>query len=159
MEIRNRNKFLGIDDYDDRGNVKTGLFLQFALVYFSRFLLYGPISLLAGRGLRYDVSFLTDVSPALMIASIPTTVMLFLLMVRRSVTRGRVIETLFKNGKMIMLGSGILQIILVVYDNFLFSNPSKLSNILLTGLFFNFLMVFLVWKSERINLVFREIKN
>ena len=57
MEIRNRNKFLGIDDYDDRGNVKTGLFLQFALVYFSRFLLYGPISLLAGRGLRYDVSF------------------------------------------------------------------------------------------------------
>ena len=38
-------------------------------------------------------------------------------------TRGRVIENLFKNGKMIMLGSGILQIILVVYDNFLFSNP------------------------------------
>jgi hypothetical protein len=80
-------------------------------------------------------------------------------MVRRSVTRGRVIENLFKNGKMIMLGSGILQIILVVYDNFLFSNPSKLSNILLAGLFFNLLMVFLVWKSERINLVFRKIKN
>ena len=74
-------------------------------------------------------------------------------------TRGRVIENLFKNGKMIMLGSGILQIILVVYDNFLFSNPSKLSNILLAGLFFNLLMVFLVWKSERINLVFRKIKN
>ena len=147
---------LGIDDYDDHGNLKTGLFLQFSLVYFSRFLLYGPMSLLAGRGLRYDLSFLTDLPPALMISSIPTTVLLFLVLVGKSFIKSMPIEIFFKNGKVILIGVGISQIILLCYDRL---SESNLSNVFLAGLIFNLLMVFLVWKSERIELVFKSIKE
>ena len=115
METRKQNKFLGIDDYDDSGNIKSGLFLQFALVYFSRFLLYGPISLLAGRGLSYDLSFLTDLPPGLMIASIPSTVLLFFLLAGRSFVKTRPIEVFLINGKLILIGAGISQIILLFY--------------------------------------------
>ncbi len=153
METRKRSKFLGIDDYDDSGNIKTGFFLQFSLVYFARFLLYGPVSLLAGLGLRYDLSFLTDLPPGLMITSIPPTILLFFLLAGRSLIKSRMVEVFFNNGKLILIGVGILQLILLVYGNFSVQN---LSNVFLIGLFFNFLMVFLVWKSERIELVFKS---
>jgi len=73
-----------IDDYADDGTLKPGLFLTLMVGVSARFLLYGPLSLLASRGgnTYLDVSVLDVDSPLLMLASIPPVVILFILIAR-----------------------------------------------------------------------------
>ena len=76
-----------IEDYDNHGVLKPGFFLIACTAYVARFLLFGPLSLVAGRAMRgreaLDVSFLTDASPLEMLSSIPAVIILFIMLARK----------------------------------------------------------------------------
>ncbi len=103
-----------IDDYDNKGVLKPGIFLLIANLYVARFLLFGPLSLLAkfrgfSRGPSLDTSFLTDVSPFEMLSSIPAVVLLFILLARNA-DSGNWMRWTWRNGRIILLSCLLSQI-------------------------------------------------
>jgi hypothetical protein len=127
--LRNRSGFvdrgffneLGIDDYTADGTLKLGLFLTLLVLVPSRFLLYGPLSLLASRGgitggnSYLDVSVLNVDSPFLMLASIPPVLILFILVARNKNSPDLARKT-WANGKVIMVASLICQLALQLME-------------------------------------------
>ena len=101
-----------INDYDNKGVLKPGIFLILIIVFTARFLLFGPLSLIARRGLRtsreVDMSFLTNVSPFEMLSSIPPVVILFL-MLARGVNSPSWMKVVWMKGKEIMLATAAIQ--------------------------------------------------
>ena len=110
-----------IDDFTDHGVLKPGLFLTLIVMVLSRFLLYGPLSLLASRGgitggnSYIDVSVLSVDSPFLMLASIPPVVILYIL-VARNKGSGDLIRNIWKHGRLILLVSVVCQLVLQVVE-------------------------------------------
>jgi hypothetical protein len=140
-----------IDDYADDGTLKPGLFLTLMVAVSARFLLYGPLSLLASRGgitgknSYLDVSVLDVDSPFLMLASIPPAVILFILIARNKNSpdlarkiwaKGRVIMTacvsfqLALQFKVVLVGGSamllqLIGLIVSVYIVFYFSRMPR----------------------------------
>ena len=110
-----------IDDFTDHGVLKPGLFLTLIVMVLSRFLLYGPLSLLASRGgitggnSYIDVSVLSVDSPFLMLASIPPVVILYILVARNNGSSD-LIRNIWKHGRLILLVSVVCQLVLQVVE-------------------------------------------
>ena len=106
-----------IDDFTDDGVLKPGLFLTLIVAVLSRFLFYGPLSLLASRGGNsyIDVSVLSVDSPLLMLASIPPVVILYILVARNSASR-ELIRNIWKHGRLILLVSVVCQLVLQIAE-------------------------------------------
>ena len=110
-----------IDDLTDDGVLKLGLFLTLIVAVLSRFLFYGPLSLLASRGgitggnSYIDVSVLSVDSPLLMLASIPPVVILYILVARNSACR-ELIRNIWKHGRLILLVSVVCQLVLQIAE-------------------------------------------
>ncbi|MBO6556870.1 MAG: DUF2919 family protein [Pseudomonadales bacterium] len=107
-----------INDYDDKGVLKPGTFLIIANLYVARFLLFGPLSLLAkfrgfSSGPSLDTSFLTDVSPFEMLSSIPATVVLFIMLARSPQSAAWMRRT-WDRGRLVLLACLSVQIIIQV---------------------------------------------
>jgi hypothetical protein len=110
-----------IDDFTDDGVLKPGLFLTLIVAALSRFLFYGPLSLLASRGgitggnSYIDVSVLSVDSPFPMLASIPPVVMLYILVARNSASR-ELTRNIWKHGRLILLVSVVCQLVLQIAE-------------------------------------------
>lgn len=76
-----------INDFNEEGILTPGTFLGLVTFYIARFLLFGPLSLLAkNRGFSgggsLDTSFLTDVSPFAMLSSVPAVLIIYAMFAR-----------------------------------------------------------------------------
>ena len=103
-----------IEDYDEKGILKPGALLILAVLYVARFMLFGPLSLLAafrpmGVGPKLDLSFLTNVSPFEMLSSIPAVIILFI-MLARSETSANWMRWVWEHGVKILVISVIAQL-------------------------------------------------
>lgn len=103
-----------IDDYDEKGILKPGILLLLAELYVARFMLFGPLSLIAsfrpmGTGPSLDLSFLTDVSPFEWFSSIPAVFLLFMLLAK-SENSGKWLRGVWHQGAKILAFSVIAQL-------------------------------------------------
>ena len=106
-----------INDYDDKGVLKPGIFLILIIAFTARFLLFGPLSLIARRGLRtreVDMSFITDVSPFEMVSSVPPVVILFLVLAR-GVNSPNWMKVTWMRGREILLVTVLVQACLYAF--------------------------------------------
>ena len=110
-----------VDDFTADGILKPGIFLILATVYSSRYLLYGPLSLIASRrgrgssGAELDLSFLSVDSPFLMLLSIPAAIILFI-MLSRSKESKPFFRMVWKYGKALLVLGAIGQLGLLIFD-------------------------------------------
>jgi len=144
-----------IDDYDDKGVLKPGVFLIIANLYIARFLLFGPLSIFAkfrgfSKGPSLDTSFLTDVSPFEMLTYIPAVILLFI-MLARNANSGNWMRRLWKNGRQILLFCLLTQIAIHVIRTFLSGDISIADMVI--GIINLYFVVYLV-SSARPKVVF-----
>lgn len=105
-----------IDDFNKDGTLTPGTFLIIVSIYISRYLLFGPISLIASRrgfsgGGKMDLSFLTNVSPFEMLSSIPAVLLLFLI-VRRNSKSPAYLKFTWRHGRILLILSLLVQLII-----------------------------------------------
>lgn len=109
-----------IDEFTDSGVLKPGIFMTFVILYASRFLFYGPLSIIASRSgsigsaRSLDISFLTADTPLHMLSSIPAVVFLYL-MLARSPKSTPLARKIWHDGKWWLGGSAFIQILLEGY--------------------------------------------
>lgn len=105
-----------INDFNEEGILTPGTFLSLVTFYISRFLFFGPISLIGGfrgfSGGRLDLSYLTDVSPFAMASSIPAVLIIYT-MISRKPNSHPFIKKLWSWGKPLLIGSLIAQIVIL----------------------------------------------
>ena len=151
----------GIDDYDENGNLRMGLILPLLVIVYSRFLLYGPISLIGGRAgnpmgksSALDLSFLTNFSPFLVLSSILPVIILYLLLYREK--RGTYpFSWLWDNGRAILIISALSQFVFVHYK---IIGNTPLNMQAATTILMHILGLFVLAKSDRVKNIF-TIKN
>ena len=148
-----KKKKFNIDDYNRKGFLKPGLGVSVIVFFYSRFLLYGPISLtgaLSRNSIPLDFSFITNTHPRLMISSIRPVILLFLLF-SKSAKTPRLLRLFWTHGRGIIISTIVIQLVLSAYFNFI-SKPIHVSIIIemLIQLFF----LYIVASSFRIATVF-----
>ena len=142
---------LGINDYDDQGNLKLGLLIPFLILYLGRYLLYGPISMLASRGnFSYDMDFLAIQNPFLFATSVLPIFLGFLFLARR-LPKGSFRLFVWQRGREVLVVTSLLQfsvsLIFSVFDK-------KLVPLIFLSHFFDLVVVFIIVKSYRISIFF-----
>ena len=141
---------LGINDYDDRGNIKPGLMIPFFVVYFGRYLLFGLVSVLAGRGNSLDLTFLTNHHPLLMITSV-LPLSLGLLILVKDIPKSSIRAGLWSRGREILVGTGLVQIFSVLVIDF---SSGQITSTSIAAQFFTGYLVYLVFINPRVKLFF-----
>lgn len=111
-----------INDFNDEGILNPGTFLIMILLYSSRYMLYGPLSIIASRagrmggsGLNLDLSFLTVDSPFEMLVSVPATIILFIMFIRSKESK-QITRTIWRNGKPLLITGIVGQLVLKGLD-------------------------------------------
>lgn len=110
-----------IGDFDNNGILKPGAWLLLATVYLSRYVLYGPISIIAslrgrgGSGAQLDLSFLQLESPWELLLGVPSLLVLFAMM-RRRAEAGELVRSIWRNGKSILIASVLLHLGFLAYE-------------------------------------------
>ena len=135
----------GIDEFNKDGILVPGLFLSFVTFYTARFLFYGPMSLVAGRRVSGDFSFLTDVSPFAMISSIPASLILYAMFSRR-VGSSQVIKKIWSLGQPLLLFSLIVQMVILGYEVLI---NEALSAVQIVYAFLNLFFIIYLIRSSR----------
>ena len=147
---------LSIDDYDEKGNIRPGLVTIFIFIYCSRYLFLGPLSILAkragnfGNATSLDTSFLTNISPFLMISSIPSVLLLYLV-IYRSEESSKFMKYLWRKGKAVLIISILGQISINLSIN-MEINVNGWPNLVILAL--NLYLIFFIFKSEKLKLYF-----
>ena len=135
-----------IDDYDDKGVLKPGIFLLISNLYIARFLLFGPLSIFAkfrgfSSGPSLDTSFLTDVSPFEMLSSIPAVILVFI-MLARNADSGTWMRKTWEKGREILLSCLLTQI--AIHGIRIFSSESIALSDVVIGIVNLYFVVYLV---------------
>ncbi|MBO6658794.1 MAG: DUF2919 family protein [Pseudomonadales bacterium] len=143
-----------IDDYDNAGSLKPGGLLIVSTLFVSRFLLFGPLSLLARRtrvgSNNLDLSFFTDVSPFEMLSSIPAFALLVIMLLRNSNSPSWV-RLIWRNGRLLLITSVVIQIGLQGFDAF---SNSELQFSEFIFVMINCFLLYYLSLSERTRAVF-----
>lgn len=138
-----------IDDYDNNGTLKPGIYLILATAYTSKFLLFGPLSLIARRSRissqNMDLSYFTDVSPFEMLTSIPAVVLLFIMLARKS-TSPNWMRWVWRNGRGLLVVSLGLQLSLIAINAF--SDPQLSVTTLIVGIISSYLLYYLTFGAR-----------
>tara|TARA_B100001093_G_C26718866_1_gene966906 strand:- start:375 stop:836 length:462 start_codon:yes stop_codon:yes gene_type:complete len=141
---------LGINDYDNRGNIRPGLMIPFFVIYFGRYLLSGILSPLAGLNNSFDLTFLTNHHPLLMMTSV-LPVSLGLLILVGDIHKSNIRATLWSRGREILVATGLVQIFSVLVIDY---SKSQVTETSIAAQFFTAYMVYLVFTNPRVKLFF-----
>ena len=141
---------LGINDYDDRGNIKPGLMIPFFVIYFGRYLLLGILSPLAGRGNSLDLTFLTNHHPLLMMSSV-LPVILGLLILVKDIPKSSIRAGLWSRGREILVVTGLVQIFSVLVIDY---SNGQITSTSIAVQFLTAYLVYLVFTTPRVKLFF-----
>ena len=145
-----------VDDFTEDGILKPGMFLILVTMYSSRYLLYGPLSLIASRrgressGAELDLSFMSVDSPFLMLVSVPAMTILFI-MLSRSKESKPFFRMVWKYGKALLVLAAIGQLGLLVLD---LINGQPLGLPMFVGGFVNAYVLYYLLTSARVKDVF-----
>ena len=145
-----KDRGLRINDYDDKGNIKPGLMIPFFVIYFGRYLLFGVVSLVAGRGNSLDLEFLTNHHPLLMMTSV-LPVSLGLLILAKDIHKSSIRAGLWSRGREILVATGLVQIFLVLVIDY---SNGQLNSISIAAQLINIYLVYAVFTSLRVKLFF-----
>jgi len=145
-----------VDDFTEDGILKPGIFLILVTIYSSRYLLYGPLSLIASRkgrgssGAELDLSFLSVDSPFLMLVSIPAAIILFIMLSRSKESRP-FFRMVWKYGKALLVMGAVGQLGLLILNVI---NGQPLGLPMFVGGFVNAYVLYYLLTSERVKDVF-----
>ena len=146
-----KNSGLSINDFDDEGRLKPGLVLPFLVIYYGRYFFLGPLSLFAGRGNSYDLAFLTNHHPLLMLTSV-LPMFLGLLMLTKNPKRTKQGSALWVKGRGILLSTALIQL---TFNSFLSVPGEGITLVFLSAQFFNLYLIYFLYRSERLKAFFR----
>ena len=141
-----------VDDFTEDLILKPGIFLILVTIYSSRYLLYGPLSLIASRspGPELDLSFMSVDSPFLMLLSIPAVIILFI-MLSRSKESKPFFRMVWKYGKALLVLGAVGQLGLLVLDVI---NGQPRGLLMFAGGFVNAYVLYYLLTSARVKDVF-----
>ena len=145
-----------IDEYRNDGTLLPGIFMILICLYLSRYLLYGPLSLIASRrgfgnsNAKFDLSFMTVDSPFEMLTSIPAVLVLFVMLARTKKSKAW-IRWIWANGSHMLQFCAVTQFGLLVVD---FVQAGKLVLVLAVGAVFNLYVLYYVFANQRVKDVF-----
>ena len=111
-----KNVQYSLNDYNDLGLLKPGLFMIILICYSARFLAYGPLSIIASRAGSFgsprplDLSFLNS-GPVHMVSSLPAVTLLYLILSRRP-SSNKISRLIWKYGSAIMSLTAISHMLL-----------------------------------------------
>ena len=147
---------LGINDYDDQGNLRPGLLIPFLILYLGRYLLYGPISMLASRGnFSYDINFLAIQNPFLFVTSVPPIFLGFLLLAKR-LPKDSFRHFVWQGGREVLLVTSLVQFSVSLIFSLL---DKKLGPLIFLSHFFDLVVIFIIVKSYRISIFFSSTNH
>ena len=145
-----------IDDYSDEGILKPGAFLVMVILYSSRYLLYGPLSLLAQRrgpgssGGKLDVSFLSVDSPFEILVSVPAILILCTILFRRADSKP-ITRKVWQNGRALLVLGALGQLAILLIET---SGSRHVETYILVGGFLNLYVLYYLATSNRVKDVF-----
>ena len=145
-----------IDDFNNDGVLKPGAFMTMVIMYSSRYLLYGPLSLLAARrgpgssGGKLDLSFLSVDSPFEILVSVPAILVLSAILFRSKASKP-ITRTMWKNGKALLVLGTIGQLAILLIE---ISTSRHLEMFTLMGGFLNLYVLYYLLTSKRVKDVF-----
>jgi len=150
------NKY-DLDDYDSNHTLKPGTFLALIAIYSSRYILYGPLSLLAGKkgrgspGAEMDLSFLKLESPMELIMCVPSILVIYAMMRRKPEAPQRV-RAIWKNGRWLLLAATALHLGFLLFNVFVAGRP--IVTITIISGFIDLYIIHYLFRSTRVRDVF-----